>query len=160
MRIHHRSTFDIDNAWADCKRILVDRACNRINRSDTPELAYSLVWTFFDDAVAFGSASKDDLRRHFKNCARATLPQEQPRVREIARFLYLPRYHFFVQIDREAMDSVLENADVNDADYLTTGHVNLVEAHWRSQADEVAEKRERGKTVYERRRAGSFVRAA
>lgn len=140
----YRTTYTSDKAWNGCKNILIARTRHLISNSDTPSLADSLKWTFFDSAAAFNSASKDQLRRHFRAWARSAAVAENPRAQRLGLELHAPRYRFFVQVDGEAMESVLANSDVTDSNPHETGYVNLVDAQWRSQADLVAEMKAKG----------------
>lgn len=135
----YRCSYSDDQAWADCKSIFLGRAHHLL--SDKAELANTLDLKVFDDIAAFRDASKEDLRRHFQEWARSAWPREQPRAQQQVNLFpeLLPRYRYFVQIDQAAMESVLENLDIRNIDPWDTGFVNLVDAHWKSQADRLAE---------------------
>lgn len=134
----YRCTYSDDKAWRDCMNILKGRVHYILAKSDAPELMDSLEWTIFDDD-ALDHAFKGDLRRRFRDWNRSAWAREQPRAERTPHGANNARYRYFVSIDCEAMESVLENPNVTDVGPFYTGYVNLVDAEWKDQAELLAE---------------------
>lgn len=130
----YRCSYGDEKLWADFKDIWTREVRRHIAESDAPELGQSLTWTFFDDARTFTDVSKDELRRHFRDWASFAPAVEQPRAREPWCSIYSPRYRFFIHVDHEAMQSVLDHPQ--PAIHLEEGHVNLVDSKWRLEVED------------------------
>ncbi|KAI6814026.1 hypothetical protein KC327_g4385 [Hortaea werneckii] len=106
-----------------------------MQRSDAPEVADKLEWTFVEDRAALDGASRSQLRERFKQWAAQAIIAEQPRAQAQAQedsLFGIPRYNYFIQIDEEALQSVLA-APRNDPS--GEGFVNFVDARWNPLGD-------------------------
>ena len=94
----------------------------------------SFEFKFLEDCTVFDNASVATLRQHFKEWVSENWQLEQPR----GQYPRTPRYHFFIRIDREALDSVLDRPGSRDtAPWADAGCVHLIDANWESQLDMV-----------------------
>jgi hypothetical protein len=137
----YRCTYQDDYAWERFKQIFHERTREYMDMSETPEaaksLAYKLEWTFVEDREALDGASRFQLRERFKEWAAQSIVTEQPRTRaETERFpeptFGIPRYQYFIQVDDEALQSVL--AAPKD-DFYEGGFINFVDSRWRPMGD-------------------------
>lgn len=64
--VFYRTDYESDAACDRFKDVITRCVHESIDRSDTPKLAESQRWTFFDDRAAFQGASKAILHQHFK----------------------------------------------------------------------------------------------
>lgn len=92
------------------------------SRGFPPELANSLEWTFVSDRASLDGASRDQLRDHFRAWAAEAEKAEQSRG-TIATDITAQRYGYFIQVDEEALRSVVDG-DANHC--LGEGQVNIV----------------------------------
>lgn len=130
----YRTTYGDNEAWERCKEIIIDRTRWQIRESEAPELLQSLKWTFFEDCQAFEGATTCMLRRHFKSWAKANWRLEQPRGRTDSG----QRYQFFLRVDRDVLESIIHAPGVGEKlPWLEAGHIDLVDALWRSQLERV-----------------------
>lgn len=125
----YRTDYDSDELWSRCKHIITTNAKEQIEDSDAPEVVQSLTWTFFDDRVAFQGASKAELRMHFNQWALDNWQLEQPR----GEIMETPRYQYFVEVDRDVLDSMPETLDKRAL--MDISYVNFVDAQWRPLAE-------------------------
>ena len=126
----YRCTYQDDDAWERFKRIVHERSQELIQTSDTPEVADSLEWTLVEDRVPLDGASRSQLRERFNTWAAEAIPIEQLRAEaEIERTLEpsfgIPRYVYFVQVDEEALQSVIA---APKPDLLGEGFINFVDS--------------------------------
>ncbi|KAI1477400.1 hypothetical protein F4774DRAFT_411868 [Daldinia eschscholtzii] len=125
--IIYRCTYSDDSAWVRFRHIIEENSRRAIAESDAPEIADSLQWTFVEDRATLDSASRESLRARFRAWATApeTISSEQPRAEDISSFALagVPRYHYFIQVDEEALRSVADDPQGH-------GHVNFVYADW------------------------------
>jgi hypothetical protein len=133
----YRTTYADNEAWTRFKKHITAQSHRTIAESDTPELEKSLEWTFIDDRASLEGASVPQLRECFKRWAAETFNIEQPRVaanyvpdREFNTRHGSPRYTSFIQVDEEALQSMID--EWGQPHLKGTGHVNLVRAHWKS----------------------------
>ncbi|KAI6814616.1 hypothetical protein KC340_g16011 [Hortaea werneckii] len=131
----YRCTYQDDKAWTRFKQIVFENTQNEMQRSDAPEVADKLEWTFVEDRAALDGASRSQLRERFKQWAAQAIIAEQPRAQAQAQedsLFGIPRYNYFIQIDEEALQSVLA-APRNDPS--GEGFVNFVDARWNPLGD-------------------------
>jgi hypothetical protein len=125
----YRTTYGDDEAWSQFQRIINERSRKRMAEPDVlPEVANSLEWTFVSDPTTLDGASRDQLRHRFRAWAAEAERTEQPRATDHPKNwngLRSQRYTYFVQVDEEALRSVVD-ADPSDA--WDVGWVNLVRA--------------------------------
>jgi hypothetical protein len=84
----------------------------RDSKEDGPELAACLEWTFVEDRETLDGASRSYLRERFLAWAAHAIAAENPRSAAATKkdpyaYFGVPRYSYFVQIDEEALQSVL-----------------------------------------------------
>jgi hypothetical protein len=133
----YRCTYQDDEGWDRFKQIVHERTQNSIQKSDAPEVAASLEWTFVEDATLDG-ASKSQLRERFNHWAAQAFITEQPRAQADAQqdpdpTFGIPRYNYFIHVDEEALQSVLA-APVRDP--YGKGFVNFVDSRWKPMGSE------------------------
>jgi hypothetical protein len=137
----YRCTYQDDYAWERFKQIFHERTREYMEMSETPEAATSLAekleWTFVEDRVALDGASRSQLRERFKEWAAQSIVTEQPRARAKTERLPeptfgIPRYQYFIQVDEEALQSVL--AAPKD-DFYEGGFINFVDSRWKPMGE-------------------------
>ena len=125
----YRCTYGDDEAWTRFQQIINERSRKRMAKPGVPpEVANSLEWTFVSDPTTLDGASRDQLRRRFRAWAAEAERTEQPRAADHEKNgngLRSQRYTYFVQVDEEALRSVV---DANPSDRWDVGWVNLVRA--------------------------------
>ncbi|KAJ9139006.1 hypothetical protein NKR19_g7646 [Coniochaeta hoffmannii] len=127
-----------DEAWARFRHIVEARSARRMARPDVPPgAADALEWNFVSDRDALEGASRDQLRRRFRTWADEAAVRERRRAQptgqedggggkgDVAGGLKSQRYAYFVQVDEEALRSVV---DTDPGDRRDVGWVNLVRA--------------------------------
>ncbi|KAI6840176.1 hypothetical protein KC342_g3003 [Hortaea werneckii] len=119
----YRCTYKDDRDWERFKATVHRRTQEDMADSDVPEVANFLEWTFVDDRESLEGASKDYLRARHKAWAAKAFRAENPRA------LYDtsdgPRYRYFIQVDEEALQSVLS---APECDMLGEGYVYFVDS--------------------------------
>jgi hypothetical protein len=137
----YRCTYQDDHAWERFKQIMHERTQKLMEMSYTPEAAKSLTdnleWTFVEDRVALDGASKSQLRERFKKWAVQSIVTEQPRAqaeteRDPEPTFWIPRYRYFIQVDEQALQSVL---DAPESDFYEGGFINFVDSRWKPLGD-------------------------
>lgn len=137
----YRCTYQDDHAWERFKQIIHERTQKFLKRSDTPEaaksLADSLEWIFVEDRTALDGASRSQLRERFKEWAAHAIVTEQPRAQAETKQDPEPtfgilRYHYFIQVDEEALQSVLAAPKL---DLYGKGFINFVDSRWKPLGD-------------------------
>ncbi|OBT60691.1 hypothetical protein VE03_09987 [Pseudogymnoascus sp. 23342-1-I1] len=123
----YRCSYNDDEDWTRFQQIINERSRKEMaERGFPPEVANSLEWTFVSDRTSFNGASRDQLRQHFHAWAAVAEKNEQPRAvdNETNRTgTESQRYIYFIQVDEEALRSVV---DADPSDILDEGWVNLV----------------------------------
>jgi hypothetical protein len=135
----YRCTYQDDAAWDCFKQIVLERTQEEMQESDTPEVADKLEWTFVEDRAALDGASRSQLRERFKQWAAQAIVTEQPRAKaeiEHVPTFGIPRYNYFVQVDEEALQSVLAAPKI---DLFGEGFVNFVDARWTPMGDQYSD---------------------
>ena len=133
----YRCTYQDDEAWGRFKQIVLERAQEDMQESDAPEVADKLEWTFVEDRAALDGASRSQLRERFKRWAAQAIVTEQPRAKaeieqDPAPTFGIPRYNYFIQVDKEALQSVLAAPKIDPSG---EGFVNFVNARWAPLGD-------------------------
>lgn len=129
----YRCTYEDDHGWDRFKQIIYERTQREMQESDTPEAADSLEWTFVEDRTTLDGASRAKLRDRFNQWAAQAIVTKQPRAQaetQIEPTFGIPRYNYFIQVDEEALKSVLAAPD----DLYGEGYVNFVDSQWRPLA--------------------------
>ncbi|KAI7483805.1 hypothetical protein KC351_g4901 [Hortaea werneckii] len=135
----YRCTYRDDAAWDRFKHIVFENTRKEMQASDAPQLADKLEWTFVEDRTALDGASRVELRKRFNQWAAQAYPTEQPRAQaqsQEAPTFGIPRYNYFIQVDEEALQSVLA-APKNDPSGV--GFVNFVDARWTPMGDQYSD---------------------
>jgi hypothetical protein len=127
----YRCTYQDDQAWDRFKQIVYNRTQQDMAGSDAPEVASSLEWTLVEDPSLHG-ASKDQVRARHKQWATQAFTTEQPRAHEYQTFGD-PRYRYFIQVDEEALQSVVSAPGIDPSG---TSFVNFVDSQWKSLSEE------------------------
>ena len=121
----YRCTYGDDEAWNRFQQIINEGSRKQLDKPDVPqEVSSSLEWTFVSDAATLDNASRDQLRRRFRDWAADAERIEQPRADTGAAFK-AQRYRYFIQVDEEVLKTVVE---ANPSDPSDVGWVNLVRA--------------------------------
>ena len=133
----YRCTYQDDEAWERFKRIVLERTQEDMRESDAPEVADKLEWTFVEDRAALDGVSRPQLRERFKQWAAQAIVTEQPRAKaeikqDPAPTFGIPRYNYFIQVDEEALQSVLAAPKIDPSG---EGFVNFVNARWTPLGD-------------------------
>ncbi|OBT66702.1 hypothetical protein VE03_03881 [Pseudogymnoascus sp. 23342-1-I1] len=126
----YRTTYASDAAWARFQKIITDRSRDDMaERNFPPDLVANHEWTFVSDRASFDGASPDQLRRHFHAWRADAVKTEQPHATVFPGEERDPtptraqRYAFFIQVDEEALRSVV---DGDPAARFGEGWVNIV----------------------------------
>ncbi|KIM94592.1 hypothetical protein OIDMADRAFT_21352, partial [Oidiodendron maius Zn] len=86
--------------------------------------------TVLEDQSAFDRASTDTIRRHFQQWSLTAYPAEQQH-QDGACIGRSPRYHYAIQVDLEALNSVVHDAPAPPANDTTMkGWVKLIDKSW------------------------------
>jgi hypothetical protein len=131
-----RCTYQNDQAWPHFKNFVHDRTKKAISKSDTPEIADSLEWTFVEDHATLDGASRAQLRQRFNEWAENAYAVEQPRGQDDFQkwgLFGFARYNYFIQVDEEALRSVLSPPEFS---WNSFGFVNFVDSRWKPMSDE------------------------
>lgn len=133
----YRCTYQDDQAWERFETKVYEHTQEWVQDpdTDTPEVANSLEWTFVENRAALKGASMAQLRERFNRRAALAVVDEQPRGRAQTqakhpdvRTFGIPRYEHFIQIDEEALQSVLAQPETG---FWPRGIDNFVDARWR-----------------------------
>lgn len=130
----YRCTYDDDAAWSRFldhlnKRkdyVLKDCYC-------TPELAARIDWNVQEDP-ALGGASKDEVRRRFKqwvvsDACRTEFPADIDDSRLQCLLTENPRYNYCIHVDADSLDSVINKGPPpTEPDVRNISYVNLIRA--------------------------------
>jgi hypothetical protein len=113
----YRSTYDSDDDWATFLQRLRSEMEKTMDFYGGRDILEKFVLTVFDDRSLFDGASTDSIRRHFQQWSVKAYLTEQasaeldasghPRNVHIGRS---PRYHYAMQVDAEALYSVVHDA--------------------------------------------------
>jgi hypothetical protein len=125
----YRCSYDDDQAWIRFEQIIKQRSRDKMARPDVPpEVAAGLEWTFVSDRATLDGISRDQLRRRFRAWATEAKKTEQPRASDHDKDwngLRSQRYTYFVQVDREALRSVVEGGGQSDRSEGLRRHGNV-----------------------------------
>lgn len=104
-----------------------------IQTCDAPEVFGSHEWTFVEERASLDAASRAQLRNRFNEWAAQAVTVEQPEMltdnRHVASVHGVPRYNYFIQIDEEALRSMLDRSEDS---YLEPRFVNFVDSRWKT----------------------------
>lgn len=124
----YRCTYKDDQGWHRFKQIVHGCTQEDMQSSDAPEVFEKLEWTYVEDRAALDGVSRPQLREHFNQWAEQAIVTEQPRahIDQQAPFSGIPRYNYFIQVDEEALQSVLTTKRAR----WMEGFVNFVDSRW------------------------------
>ncbi|KAI3328438.1 hypothetical protein F4824DRAFT_493150 [Ustulina deusta] len=110
---------EFDTAWEIVKSATEKRARQRIAQSDAPDIADKMDWVFVEDRASLEGVSREELKRRFRDWARAENPDWNIDEEKCSRG---SRYMFFIQVDEPALLSVATGSDAYPAGEGIAGH--------------------------------------
>lgn len=134
----YRTTYDSEADWAELLRRLRFQMNQEMEFYNGQDILDLFTWTIFDDHSLFDGADTATIRRHFKQWTETALRSEQQRPgadREV-RMGTSPRYRFCVQVDAEALKSVVHDAPPpEENDVSSKGWVKLINKVWMPRSE-------------------------
>ncbi|KAI0105107.1 hypothetical protein GGR51DRAFT_520916 [Nemania sp. FL0031] len=129
---------EFDTAWDIVKSMTEEKARRRVAQSDAPDIASKMDWVFVEDRDTLENASRDELKRRFKDWARA---ENSGWDIDKEKYSYGSRYGFFIQVDEPALLSIATGSDAYPAGEGSNGgpYVKLVRAYDDAAATESLE---------------------
>ncbi|PVI00235.1 hypothetical protein DM02DRAFT_614458 [Periconia macrospinosa] len=122
----YRCTYTDDSAWARFRARVEKESRESLAESDVPEIAERMEWVWVDDdRNALDGASTAALRERF----RAWREEEIARQPGDYDFEVIPRWRYFIKIDQEVMDSLVESLP-DDTRWLEHAFVKFVDEFW------------------------------
>lgn len=123
----YRCTYQNDSNWEDFMTRLYDSVKEQLNYYNGLDLLDSFAPTVIEDP-AFTGATTAVLREHFKQWAPDAFQRENPDLPlDSLPALGSGRYRFFIMVDQESLESVLNEPKPK---YNNRGYVRLVQANW------------------------------
>ncbi|KAI1129156.1 hypothetical protein F5Y10DRAFT_239012 [Nemania abortiva] len=118
---------EFDTAWGIVKSATEGKARQRVAQSDAPDIADKMDWVFVDDCESLEDASREELKRLFKDWARAENPDRNIDEGKYGRG---SRYAFFIQVDEPALLSITTGSDTYPVGEGSNGgpYVKIVQA--------------------------------
>ncbi|CEL09803.1 hypothetical protein ASPCAL12932 [Aspergillus calidoustus] len=110
----YRSTYKSDTDWAEFLHRLQFRTQRFIDISHTPGLVEGFRFTVLEDEVAFQGATISMIREHFTKWTETAVEEEQG---PGARPRHAQRYRYCLQVDEEALESVVRKSPGTDKPY-------------------------------------------
>lgn len=114
--VFYRCTYTDQPAWLKFQQI-VRKITEDFLSFSQHSLKESLEWTFVEDSNALDGASREDLRAHFRAWRDSAAQREQSRAKPLRirgpkgiildPYFKNPRYHLFVEVDEESLQSVI-----------------------------------------------------
>jgi hypothetical protein len=136
----YRTTYDSDADWAEfLRRLRFQMNLNMVECYNGQDILDMFTWTIFDDPALFDGASTSTVRQHFKQWAESAFRAEQqrPGVDEEVSMGTSPRYHYCVQVDKEALKSVAHDAPPpEELDTSGIGWVKLINKSWMLRSED------------------------
>ena len=132
----YRSTYDNEEEWEEFLRRVRFHTEEYLGFYGGRDLLESFELTVLSDQLLFNEASTDTIRRHFQQWCVSTWQSEQEPPGEqgtgtILRMGWSARYRFAVQVDKEALHSVLHDAPAPPKhDLANKGWVKLIDKTW------------------------------
>jgi hypothetical protein len=131
----YRCTYGDDAAWHQFIERLHAYHTEEVlgDRFNAEDLVPSYDWIVQEDPATLDGATKDEVRRRFKQLRTSLIEAEVPSDLEHDKIVTLaaesPRYNFCIHVGAEALESVLrEGFTYTTATNPTTSHVTLVRA--------------------------------
>jgi hypothetical protein len=133
----YRTTYDSDADWAEFLRRLRFQMEDIFDYYNGRDILEKFALTVLEDRLAFDRASIDTIRRHFQEWSSTAYVTEQQQDKEGSeadtdvRIGRSPRYRFAVQVDSEALHSVVHDAPAPpEIDTTKNGWVKLIDKSW------------------------------
>lgn len=123
----YRSTYNSEEEWQEFLRRLHAQIEASLKSFGGLDIYDSLGFKVFEDQTLFDGASTATIREHFKTWAETASQEEQGTGRGQSQ-----RYQFCIQVDTEALHSVVYEA--NPSDRLERGWVKLIWKDWECEA--------------------------
>ncbi|KAI3318139.1 hypothetical protein HD806DRAFT_325466 [Xylariaceae sp. AK1471] len=99
---------EFDTAWEIVKSATEKRARQRIAQSDAPDIADKMDWVFVEDRESLEGVSRNELKRRFRDWARAENPSWNV---DEAKYSRGSRFTYFVQVDEPTLLSIATGSD-------------------------------------------------
>ncbi|CZT19159.1 uncharacterized protein RCC_05005 [Ramularia collo-cygni] len=128
----YRTTYENDADWAECMRRLRWWAADSMEYYNGQDVLDLMTWTIFDDREQFENMDVPTIRRHFRNWTETAVQSEQ----STANMGGSPRYKYCVQIDTEALKSVLGTHPPPRSDDDHAGWVKLIDKNWLPRSED------------------------
>jgi len=120
----YRCAYNDDQAWSCFKQTLEAQTQKTIAfRKDTAEAINSLKWTFVENRASLEGASKDRLRKRFRQARSQTIDLDQPPPTTEGEPYYSCQNRYFIQVDEQSLNDL-------QAWGWHGGSVNFVDADW------------------------------
>lgn len=134
----YRTTYASDAEWAEFLRRLRFQMDDTFEYIGGRDILDKFVLKIFEDQGLFDNVSTDTIRRHFQQWSSAAYRTEQQhpehdRSSSSSRVQLgrSPRYHFAVQVDAEALHSIVHDAPAPpELDVTKKGWVKLIDKSW------------------------------
>jgi hypothetical protein len=121
----YRTTYKDDAGWERFKGYVnawSRDALSKPEEQDAPPAVLSAMdWTFVSDPATLDGASRQQLRHRFRDWRDTAIQAENPR-RDPVDTNWSQRYLFFVRVDEDSLNSVLEG----NGEFLDSGWVHLI----------------------------------
>lgn len=129
----YRTTYQSDADWAEFLRRLRYWTSEDMVYFNGQDILDLMTWTVFDDESLFDGADTAAIRRHFHRWAETTVLSEiqQPSGDATLSMRSAPRYRYCVQVDADALRSVLHDAPPPPEIIVgKKGWVKLIQKDW------------------------------
>ena len=148
----YRCTYTSDTDWQAFMRILNNTVHSSLGRHGHPQLFTSLHWTVQSDRLTLDGASRDFVRKKFRewvevqvmalkikrsSVAESESPMDPEQVD--LNIVWNQRFRFCVFVDQEVLESVIRDDAVIDGteDLMSGGFVDLIDKDWNEDAAKV-----------------------
>lgn len=123
---------ELDAAWENFKSVVVSTARQRVARSDAPDIANKMDWVFIEDQTHLDGTPRRELKRRFRDWARAKNPGWDIDGERHSRG---SRYSCFIQVDEAALLSMAAGPDAADTTQSSgRPYVNIIRG-WEDAED-------------------------
>jgi hypothetical protein len=121
----YRCTYAEDETWAWFRARVEAKSRKSIAKSDAPEIANRLEWTWVEDAASLDGASTAALRERF----RAWTSDEVARQPGDYQSAVIPRFRYFVKIDQDVLHSLAESMSL-ETHMPENAFLKFVDGNW------------------------------
>lgn len=122
----YRSTYDSDADWEEVMRRIRAHTQETMDMFNGQDVLDRMTWTVFDDRSLFDGVPTATIRKHFKDWSESAVLAEQGTTDPGKS----SRYCYCLQIDHEAMQSILQAPAPPDYIRGNTGWVKLIVKDW------------------------------